>query len=83
MPYIKKDHEACRKLVCALCWGAAGKKASRGVSKAEEAAIKEFVVSSYSKCDPRFPSGLCTDCHFILGTWMRGAESPRSATWPG
>ena len=82
MPYIKKDHEACRKLVCVLCWGAAGKKASRGVSKAEEAAIKEFVVSSYSKSDPRFPSGLCTDCHFILGTWMRGAESPRPLPMP-
>ena len=78
MPYVKKDHEACRKLVCVVCWGATGKKASRSVSKAEEAALKEFVVSSYSLSDPRLPSGLCTDCHFILGTWMRGTENPRS-----
>ena len=82
MPYVKKDHEACRKLVCVVCWGSSGKKASRPVSKSEAAALRQFVVSSYSTADPRFPTGLCTDCHFILGTWMRGSDNPRPLPMP-
>ena len=82
MPYKKKDHEACRKLVCVVCWGSSGKKASRPVSKSEAAALRQFVVSSYSTADPRFPTGLCTDCHFILGTWMRGSDNPRPLPMP-
>ena len=77
MPRNKKDHDDLRKLVCAVCWGESGYKASRGVSKTEEAAIKEFVVSSYSKADPSFPAGLCSGCHFILRDWSAGVEDPR------
>ena len=51
-------------MVCAVCWGESGKKADRCVSEAEEAALKEFVVSSYSRKDPRFPAGVCQGCHF-------------------
>ena len=73
----KKDHEACRLVVCAVCWGESGRKAGRAVSEAEEAAIREFVVSSYSKRDPRFPAGICDNCHFILRDWIKGQERPR------
>ena len=77
MPYKKKSHEECRKMVCAVCWCESGAKATRGVSEAEVTAIREFVVSSYTKADPRFPSGLCKGCHFILREWSIKKENPR------
>ena len=77
MPNVKKDHEACRRMVCAICWCESGQKASRGVSASLEAALKDFVVSSYSRADPRFPTGLCTNCNLILTDWTRGVETPR------
>ena len=73
----KRDHEECRKVVCAVCWGESGKKADRCVSEAEEAALKEFVVSSYSREDPRFPACVCQGCHFALRDWIKGIENPR------
>ena len=77
MPNIKKGHEEHRKAVCAICWCESGQKASRCVSAAQEAALREFVVSSYSLADPRFPTGLCKSCMFILGDWNSGVENPR------
>ena len=77
MPYTKKDHETLRKMVCAICWCESGLKASIVVSEAQEAALREYVVSSYSRADPRFPLGLCKSCQFILRDWSSNVENPR------
>ena len=77
MPNKKSDHETCRQMVCAVCWCESGQKASRGVSVTMEAAIKSHLVSSYSRTDPRFPSGLCSGCTAILFEWIKGLENPR------
>ena len=78
MPNSKKDHEALRKVICAICWYESGQKASVGVSGAQEAALRDYVVSSYSIADPRFPAGLCKNCSFILRDWISGVENPRA-----
>ena len=55
MSHQGMSHEDCLKLVCAVCTNLHGKKASRGVSEAEEKLIQKLVFSSYKKESPYFP----------------------------
>ena len=65
-------HEACRKVVCEVCYNERGKKASRKIAEAEARAIKELIIANFSLLDPRFPAGLCLECHIDLNKWIHG-----------
>ena len=72
MPGDKKSHEENLAAVCAICWNESGLKVSRGISDAQEAGIRDLVVSNYSRSDSHFPRGLCSICQSILWEWMSG-----------
>ena len=56
------DHNACRKLICAVCLSESQLKATRTVSESVVKLIKEYVSTSYDPEDPRFATGICDKC---------------------
>ena len=62
MPKSVLNHDACLRLVCAVCTNLHGKKASRGVSEVEAIKIRKFVFAEYKRESKFFPQGLCTIC---------------------
>ena len=72
MPAKKRTHDENLDIVCAVCTNTRGQKCSRKVSPAEEAAIKENVLETYSRSDPRFPHGICEGCHLDLSQRISG-----------
>ena len=70
-----RDHEACRALVCALCFNSQGDKALRLVGGKEAAAIKDL-RPGYDPSNPSFGAGLCKTCVFLLRRREEGVEVP-------
>ena len=79
MPWQSKDHEACRALVCRLCFNDHGQKAARLMGRKEEAAIKEL-RPGYNSLDSCFGAGICQQCIFLLREREQG--KPVALTMP-
>ena len=73
------DHDASRKMVCAICWNRGGRKADRVIltGSKEERGIRENVDSLYSTLDIQSPQGTCINCRLRLTEWTSGKPNPR------
>ena len=67
------NHEACRPRVCILCINEHGDKATRLVSVAEVATVRQL-RPGFDPAHPSFPAGLCKHCLFLLSRQAAGKE---------
>jgi len=56
------SHDACLRLVCAVCTNLHGRKASCGVSEKEAESIRKFVFAEFKRESKLFPQCPCTIC---------------------
>ena len=55
-------HERNRCKVCIVCY----RKGQRPISEIQAAAIGEYIIQGYNKCNQNFPCALCNGCHLLL-----------------